>query len=613
MRSGNGRRGMTGANASADSRRVSYVSLCEALARFGRVIGLGPGKALAKARRDRAARKGQLDALATQLELGAVRCEPQIVVSAAWALAAIAAMAGAAASVVSVLHFDATAQLAVLLMTVLAPLMCYKYVIGYPASAARRRGSAMLKSSSDAISLMVMGVRQDASLPKAIEFASAGDSEFSEELRRCTWEVITGTYSSFEEAVHALGGRWERFSSELKTALSAVVVASREGTEEGKRRALERANRAMVAGAKRRVEEYALSLSAPSMLLFGLGILLPIMVGSFMPMLSWDIWTAVDGQAPPADGRILETAIVMDLVFPLVALAVAVDAVSRRPVDRREPGDPGRGAGWHVWAAALLVGAACSASAHHMLAGGSWAPFVLLAGAGPASAVLMIVGARGGSRAGAGEEEVQDLLFRLGAKMLDGDNFESALNASAQSSASSGEGLGRRLCLRAFVMGKGLEGAVGSESAGGRANALEALKVVWRASAKDEADAGMMAMDIAAYLRELSGIESTLKMRLRPTISMMRMTAHLLGPLVLGVTFAIYVSLGSVAGGYGDSSEPEAMLAVLGLFLAEMNAVVCYFVWGIDGRSDTRRLARSTGVCMLVSQLVLASTAIVSA
>jgi len=119
-------------------------------------------------------------------------------------------------------------------------------------------------------------------------------------------------------------------------------------------------------------------------------------------------------------------------------------------------------------------------------------------------------------------------------------------------------------------------------------------------------------MDIASYLRELSEIESTLKMRLKPTISMMRMTAHILGPLVLGITFAIYVSLGSVAGGYGDSAATDTMLLVLGLFLAEMNAVVCYFVWGIEGKWDRRELARSVGACMLVSQLVFVSTSMVA-
>lgn len=122
----------------------------------------------------------------------------------------------------------------------------------------------------------------------------------------------------------------------------------------------------------------------------------------------------------------------------------------------------------------------------------------------------------------------------------------------------------------------------------------------------------MLAMDIASYLRELSEVEAALKMRLRPTISMMRMTAHFLGPLVLGVTFGIYVSLASVAGGDGAGAA-GAMLLTLGLFLAEMNAAVCYFVWGIEGGRDPADLERSTGVCVMVSQAVFVSTALFAA
>ena len=605
---------MANGHAASDKDRPSFARACKALERVGRAFGISSSRILARARRSPDARKAKLDALASELELGGIQCPPQTVLAAATSLAATAAAVGAVAIVLSSLYLDATALAAVIILALLAPPLCRQCVMAHPRSAARRRASDLLKSSADAVNLMVMGIRQDASLPRAIEFASSGRSVLASELRRCTWEVVTGTHTSFEEAIHALGGRWERFSSELKTALNAIVVASREATDEGKRRSLERANRAMVAGAKRRVEEYALSLSTPSMLLFGLGILLPIMVGSFMPMLSWDIWSGetLDEPLSSGDGRTLETAMVMDILFPVVAFLVAMDAVSRRPVDRREPA-AGRTRGRHGWAAAVVVGAVGSACAYYAFGAGDCAPLVLLAGMVPASAALVMAGARGRPGARAKEDEVQDLLFKVGARMLDGDNFESALHRSVLSPAGTGQSLGRRLCLRAFVMGQGLDGAVASESSGERVNALEALKVVARASSKDETDAGMMAMDIATYLRELSEIESTLKMRLRPTISMMRMTAHFLGPLVLGVTFAIYVSLGSVAGGYGDPGVPETMLMVLGLFLAEMNAVVCYFVWGIEGRSDRQELSRSIGMCMLVSQLVFVSTALLAA
>ena len=594
-------------------RHATYARTCMMLERAGRPLGISAAKELANAKRSTAGQRDRFSALAADLELGAVRCDPQSVVAAAKSLAALSALVATAVLILTVVCMGPAFQAAALIAASACPPLCHQSVLAYPSSAARRRASEILKSSADAVNLMIMGVRQDASLPRAIGFASEGGSVFAKELRRCTWEVVTGTYTGFEEAVHAFGCRWERFSSELKTSLNAIVVASHEATEEGKRRSLERANRAMVAGAKRRVEEYALSLSTPSMLLFGLGILLPIMVGSFMPMLSWDIWSggALGEPVAHADGQAVETAMVMNFMFPVVALLVALDAVSRRPVDRHVPTVRGF-RGRHAWAVAVTVRATCAVCAYIAFGTGTYAPVVLLVGTVPASAVLMLSSPSRRGTEHAQENEVQDLLFKVGARMLDGDNFESALHRASENSRGPDQSLGRRLCLKAFVMGQGFDVAVGSEASGERVNALEAMKVVRRASTKDEAGAGMLAMDIASYLRELSEIESTLKMRLKPTISMMRMTAHILGPLVLGITFAIYVSLGSVAGGYGDSAATDTMLLVLGLFLAEMNAVVCYFVWGIEGKWDRRELARSVGACMLVSQLVFVSTSMVA-
>jgi len=593
-----------------EGAHTAFVRACQVLERVGRPLGISAAKELTRSRRRPGRHAVKLDALMADLELGEVRCSAQTVAAAAKSLAALTTLTCVSVFLMSVVYLGPTHQVAALIMVVASPPLSHKSVVAFPTSAARKRAAELMRNSADAVNLMVMGVRQDASLPKAIEFASEGGTVFAKELRRCTWEVITGTHTGFEDAVHALGCRWERFSSELKTSLNAIVVASHEATEEGKRRSLERANRAMVAGAKRRVEEYALSLSMPSMLLFGLGILLPIMVGSFMPMLSWDIFSGGGMNEPLAQqgGGYFEMAMVMDLMFPVVALLVAMDAVSRRPVDRR-----GHAAGGchavSVWAIAAAVGAAGSYCAHVVLGAGAPSSVVLLAGSVPASALLMLSSSRNPAHPAAKDDEVQDLLFRAGARLLEGDNFESALHRASDGGEGSARPLGSRLCLKAFVLGHGFEGAVESEAPGERVNALEALKVVGKASTKDEAGAGMLAMDLASYLRELSEIESTLKMRLRPTISMMRMTAHVLGPIVLGVTFAIYLSLGSVAGGYGDSAVPDTMLLVLGLFLAEMNAVVCYFVWGIEGRWDTKELARSVGACMLVSQLVFVSTA----
>lgn len=589
-------------------RSASYARACAAIERIGSRAGMSAARVSAGSRRTSpgSRRRAILRSLEEDLDRAGVPCDAPTVVAAANTAALLSVLVACAALGASLAFLGRTAQLTALTLAVASPLCCHKWVVSYPSWAARRRASRLLRGSAEAANLMVMSIRQDSSLPRAIVFASGDGDEFSRELRRCTWEVVMGFHRTFEEALHALGCRWERFGPELKTALNAMVTATCEGTEEGKRRALDRASAAIVSGAKRRVEEYALSLSTPSMLLFGLGILLPIMVGAFLPMLSWDIWSgsSLEGTVVRQADLSAQIALVMNAVFPATAFLVALDAVSRRPLDRPSPPGDGPGAGPH-WLLALAAGAAAGSAAYLVLVPGALAPLVLLAGVGAASAVLMLSGSPGGSATGEGE--VQDLLFRTGSRMLEGENFESALHRASGEGA--GSALGRGICLKAFALGRGFDASLGAAPAGASANAVEGLKVVRRASAKDEPAAGLLAMDIASYLRDLAEIETALKMRLRPTISMMRMTAHFLGPLVLGITFAIHLSLVSIAGEAGGDGMSGAMLLVLGLFLAEMNVVVCYFVWGIEGGRARGDLARSTGACLLVSQLVFVATA----
>ncbi|MBN1678309.1 MAG: hypothetical protein JW880_07205, partial [Candidatus Thermoplasmatota archaeon] len=104
-------------------------------------------------------------------------------------------------------------------------------------------------------------------------------------------------------------------------------------------------------------------------------------------------------------------------------------------------------------------------------------------------------------------------------------------------------------------------------------------------------------------------LDTALRMRLRPIVSMMKMTAYALAPVVLGVTFAIYISLASMAGVAADASSAGSFLLVLGIFLAETNAAVMYFAWAIEGGTDCRQLMASVGQCVLCSEIVYAATA----
>jgi hypothetical protein len=120
-------------------------------------------------------------------------------------------------------------------------------------------------------------------------------------------------------------------------------------------------------------------------------------------------------------------------------------------------------------------------------------------------------------------------------------------------------------------------------------------------------------MDLAAYLKDLDDLVVALGMRLRPIVSMMKVTAYALAPVVLGVTFAMYISLSSIAGAGPDPRSASSFLLVLGVFLAQTNAAVMFFVWGMEGKRDRRELMASIGQSILCSEMIYSATALVAA
>jgi hypothetical protein len=543
--------------------------------------------------------------------------DAETVVSAARTSVALGAILAAIPIVPAVALLGSQYLVLIVVSLAVSVLMVREAILSFPESAAKKQADELLRASPEMANLMIMSLRHEPSLSKAIRFASTKDNAFSHELRRCVWTVVMGKHSSFEESLQEVGERWSKYCDELKASLHSMVTASCESTADGKRRALDRANQAIISGAKRRIEDYALSLSTPSMIMFGLGILLPLMVGSFLPMLSWDIWSLGSGADTSAamdlSPAVVQTVFIMNVLFPAIGILVALNSVTRHPLERERMNNGNAPPSRIKVAAVICASIALVAFCVLELDGIIRSLAILVAAVAPGSLFLIATGRSSGDRyASPSNVQLEDTLFRTGARMLEGENFESALNKASQGASDAGSRTTRMLSFRSLISGEAFDRAPAWAPCSGGSNALEGFRVVREAATKDELAAGLLAMDIASYLKDLRDLESTLKSRLKPTVSMMRMTSYALGPVVLGITYAIYLSLGGVTASGTGGIGAGFFLLVLGVFLAETNAVVTYFLWGLEGGKNRSTLFCALGTCILVSEIVYASTALVA-
>jgi hypothetical protein len=591
------------------SGQPRFVGFCKRLETIGTRIRL-------RARRTRY-RDRSVERLASAIELTGMGIDAETVASAARTCVALGAIFAGILIVPAVGLLGSQYLVLIVVLLAVSVLMAREVILSFPESVAKKQADELMKSSPEMTNLMIMSLRHEPSLSKAIRFASTKDNAFSHELRRCIWTVVMGRHSSFEESLQEVGERWSKYCDELKASLHSMVTASCESTADGKRRALDRANQAMISGARRRIEDYALSLSTPSMIMFGLGILLPLMVGSFLPMLSWDIWSlgsVADESAAMDQGHaVVQTVFIMNLLFPAIGILVALNSVTRHPLERERMGNgnapPSRIKVAAVICASIVLVTFCVLK----LDGTIQFLAILVAGVVPGALFLIATGRSPGDRHdGPSNVQLEDTLFRAGARMLEGENFESALNKASQDASDASSRTARGLSFRSLISGEDFGPAPARAPCSGGSNALEGLRVVREAAAKDERAAGLLAMDIASYLKDLRDLESTLKSRLKPTISMMRMTSYALGPVVLGITYAIYLSLGGVTASGTGGIGAGVFLLVLGAFLAEMNAVVTYFLWSLEGGKNRSTLSCALGTCILVSEIVYITTALVA-
>lgn len=586
-----------------------FVRLCKRLETVGTRIRI-------KARRTRGHDRS-IQRLSSAIDLSGMEVDAETVVSAARTSVALGAILAAIPIVPAVALLGSQYLVLIVVSLAVSVLMVREAILSFPESAAKKQADELLRASPEMANLMIMSLRHEPSLSKAIRFASTKDNAFSHELRRCVWTVVMGKHSSFEESLQEVGERWSKYCDELKASLHSMVTASCESTADGKRRALDRANQAIISGAKRRIEDYALSLSTPSMIMFGLGILLPLMVGSFLPMLSWDIWSLGSGADSSAamglSPAVVQTVFIMNVLFPAIGILVALNSVTRHPLERERMNNGNAPPSRIKVAAVICASIALVAFCVLELDGIIRSLAILVAAVAPGSLFLIATGRSSGDRhASPSNVQVEDTLFRTGARMLEGENFESALNKASQGASDAGSRTTRMLSFRSLISGEAFDRSPAWAPCSGGSNALEGFRVVREAATKDELAAGLLAMDIASYLKDLRDLESTLKSRLKPTISMMRMTSYALGPVVLGITYAIYLSLGGVTASGTGGIGAGFFLLVLGVFLAETNAVVTYFLWGLEGGKNRSTLFCALGTCILVSEIVYASTALVA-
>ncbi|MGA1872510.1 MAG: hypothetical protein ACMUHY_02465 [Thermoplasmatota archaeon] len=328
-------------------------------------------------------------------------------------------------------------------------------------------------------------------------------------------------------------GNVERESTEMEVVISARALVARLSEE-----------------SKALMEGYSRSLSGPATALFGIGVLLPILLATMIPV------AGVSGRTAVMIGFVLW------IVLPAGILHMGSSLVLKRPclgegIDAEGPGkfSPGLLDIVLVIVGALLLLSipmgviSVTGVPAGIAGGGSASAYVLISMLGASFILAGVVGAvtRISRRSLLGYLAVRDrsplLLRKLSTFLMEGHSFEFSL----------------KRMLRGEKVGTGMEHRPlpGTRLRDGRIPEplLSYLESSMEFSKAGRGPGGRAVRAFSKHIQELQDLERDLSSRIRSAVGQMEITSSIFAPLMIGASAGIFSLMGSVKG-----EAPSGML-----------------------------------------------------
>ncbi len=509
------------------------------------------------------------------------------------------------------------------------PLTVFIALVGYPERLAKSLELEAFGSAPEIVNYMVMSMELSPSIDKALEFAACNaEGPMADELKSLIWNVKSRKCATTEEALMAYAKELEGMNEDLRSAIFSILSVSKEQDRMKARAGLRRAGGTVLTGTRQRVEGFAASLGTPATVLFSLGILLPMIIGSMLPMISMGGFDMAQQPAVAvSEGwhRILFFSILlMNVAFPLTAFAYARSILSKRPGIHTAP-EASEKTEANGMAVSLVIMAIffCAALGigtlmHFWDIQWSVAALVALFGlsAGLWYALAPHVPQIGAKKLLRLEEQMPDMLFQLGSRLGEGVALEKALEDAAETMAGTEMGgyLGS-IIARMRRSGQGLEDVLFSPSNGMMTHhpsrkLRAAMRLTVEAARKDAETAGSILITMSNHSRDLANSDREVRLKLRSTIDSMKNTAILFAPVIMGVTVGLYALLSRTFAEMNGSVPMPApyFIMIIGIYLLLTVGTIMYFCSGIEhGRG---RWKRDTAIALPVAAIIFCVTSI---
>ncbi|MFH1821166.1 MAG: type II secretion system F family protein [Methanobacteriota archaeon] len=465
-----------------------------------------------------------------------------------------------------------------------------------------RWGQDELKAAGEApmlVGYLTMAMKITPNLERASSFASEQlEGMMGQDMRKKISECRMRLHSGADESLAKFSKRWERACPELDRSIYLIRSSVNERTKSSRERTLDRSLQLVLQGARKRARDFASSINLPTLLIYSLGVLLPLVFVVILPVLS-----VIDIQVSLA-----HIVFIYCFLLPLLVYTLSINLLSKRPATLQPPKVLSEESRVRVVLMAAAIAVPIPALSLSLAAPPDISAIAVLWGAVLSVSAYVYLGSARAFRRREEiiqmEEEFCDALVQLGNRVSEGHPAEDALRQVAETMRENKlGGVFKRASANVRLGGMGLRAAIFDDARGAlksvNSNMIKGtLKLLVDLIERSTRVAGEAILQTAEHLRELKGVEAETRRSMGEVVTSMRSVALFFAPLVTSVAARLQGLLSSKTAVFGffNSSEisPPAFLLVLGVYIVILTAILINYSVGIELGDD--RLAKRVSI-----------------
>lgn len=169
----------------------------------------------------------------------------------------------------------------------LMPLTVFYYLLKYPSLKARQKVVESSENLIMAVLYMVISMRASPSLERAVAFAARHlRGPIAKDFKTILWKVDMREQLTMRKAVRDYVQVWKPYNKGFVESVNLLISSLSEANEEKRNEILSDSINQFLDNTRDQMKEFAQTLQMPVMVLYGLGILLPVLGTVLLPLIA---------------------------------------------------------------------------------------------------------------------------------------------------------------------------------------------------------------------------------------------------------------------------------------------------------------------------------------